>query len=342
MTNARQSLRSLVWSDDERRPATPIRFVLATGLLSVVVLALVVVIGAVEATLDGLPAAADPVIQIAFSAAFGLAAILAAVLVDRRTLPDVGLDVDARWWREFAFGLALATALLLGIFAVLFLAGWLEITGTLETRPDAALAGFLPNAVAVLALFLVVGVGEELLVRGYLLTNVAEGLAGIDRIDRGGAVVGAVAVSALAFGALHANNPNASAVSTTGLAAAGILYGVGYALTGRLAIPIGFHIAWNTVEGLVLGFPVSGTLFDATLLGIAVDGPTVATGGAFGPEASVLGLTARVLGIVAIVLYVRRRMGSAAPAESIAAPTLRWREAGEESTMTERSDVAAE
>jgi len=90
------------------------------------------------------------------------------------------------------------------------------------------------------------------------------------------------------------------------------LFGIAYALTGRLALPVGVHIAWNFFQGNVFGFPVSGTTFPAetvTFFSIQQTGPELWTGGAFGPEGGLLGLFAIVAGILLILAWTRFRQG---------------------------------
>ena len=110
--------------------------------------------------------------------------------------------------------------------------------------------------------------------------------------------------------------------STFNIFAVGVLvFGLAYLLTGELAIPIGFHIAWNFFQGNVYGFPVSGNNFrTAVFVAVEQGGPDLWTGGACGPEAGLLGLGAIVVGAALIVGWVRLRRGVVALESSVALP----------------------
>lgn len=238
--------------------------------------------------------------------------------LDRRPFVDFGFHVDVDWWVDFGFGLILGTVLMLAIFVVEWILGWITIQDTFTTHePDANyfLAMLFP-----LITFIAVGFYEELFSRGYHLTNMAEGFEGIVAGPRG-AILLATVLSSLVFGVLHAYNPNATVTSTVNISFAGIFLAAGYVLSGELAIPIGLHITWNFFQGNVFGFPVSGANFQsAVIFDIQQNGPEVWTGGAFGPEAGLLGLAAMVLGIGVLTLWVRRRSGSTSLHLSLAQP----------------------
>jgi len=240
-------------------------------------------------------------------------------LLDRRRFRDFGFSLDRHWWSDLAFGLLLGAVLMTGIFLAEWSLGWVELTGTFRTTVSGEAFGraiLLPAA-----LFLGIGILEELLARGYLLRNLAEGLA-FRRLGgaRGGLILACVLSSAL-FALGHANNPNATWVSSVNIALAGGLLALGFMLTGQLALPIGLHITWNFFQASVFGFPVSGvSRFRTTFIATELAGPEVWTGGAFGPEAGLVGLAAMALGAVATVLWVRLGRGGVRLATSLAKP----------------------
>jgi membrane protease YdiL (CAAX protease family) len=246
---------------------------------------------------------------------------LAGRFLDRRRFVDFGFHLNKRWWGDFGFGLFLGAFLMLIIFVVELAAGWVTVTGTFATRnPN---MNFLAGIVPALVIFLAVGIYEELFSRGYQLRNMAEGLNGKLLGPRGAIVVAALLSSAV-FGTLHVTNPNASLISTVNIFIAGaVLLSLGLILTGELAIPIGVHITWNFFQGNVFGFPVSGADSRwATFVATQQGGPRLWTGGSFGPEAGLIGVTAVLLGGLLTVLWVRWRYGSIELHQEIAqAPT---------------------
>lgn len=270
--------------------------------------------------------AVDLTVSPVFLAANGVAALVAALIsvwlagrfLDRRPFSGFGMRLkDRDWWLDLGFGLFLGALLMTGVFLTEVWAGWIEVIGAFETPGGGP---FFPAILAPAALFLCVGVLEELVSRGYQLTNMAEGL-NFPSLGPRGAILLAWVLSSSLFGLLHLPNPGATLVSTVNIAFAGLLLGVGYILTGRLAIPIGLHVTWNFFQGNVFGFPVSGIEpIGATFISIEQGGPLLFTGGAFGPEAGLLDIAATVIGSLLTWLWVRVRSGKATLEASLADP----------------------
>ena len=94
--------------------------------------------------------------------------------IDHRPFADLGLQFDRDWWLDMGFGLVLGAVLMTFIFWVEYSAGWIDV----RTLFSVGLRD-VPFVVAIfgpLAIFIVVGITEEILSRGYQLRNLAEGL----------------------------------------------------------------------------------------------------------------------------------------------------------------------
>jgi membrane protease YdiL (CAAX protease family) len=335
-----QTILSIFWNGEQRRPRAFWRLILQGiyfgTLLAVLSVSAVIVMvlftpAAQRGALSGsgalgilllLVAPLEPLLRAA-------SVWLAGLFPDRRRFSDFGLHLSRRWWTDFGFGLALGAVLMGLIFAVEAGTGWITIAGTFRSQfPDLLPGTSLPKVpfgaaiLFSLLFFVAVGVGEEFFSRGYQLKNITEGM---NFAGPKGAVIVATLLSSVIFGLMHAANPNAGIVSTFNLFLAGLFLALGYILTGELAIPIGLHITWNFFQGNVFGFPVSGTQAGATFIAIEQGGPTLVTGGAFGPEAGLIGIGAMILGGILTVLWVRVRYGRVDIWEKLATPDLRHR-----------------
>ena len=235
-----------------------------------------------------------------------LAFILLARWIDRRPWQDYGFHFNTAWWRDLGFGLLLGMVLIGVVFGIEYLLGWEFIQGIIENgQPNLSFWQLLVDG---LINYVLVGVQEEWFFRGFSIKNLAEGLH-LPHISSKAAVLIPYVLISLFFGFAHANNANATLVSSINLSLIGLLLGLGFILTGELAIPIGLHIAWNFAQGYVFGFPVSGSDAHLSLLATKQAGPATWTGGAFGPEGGLMGLVAALLGVLLIYAWVRWTRG---------------------------------
>lgn len=229
--------------------------------------------------------------------------------IDRRRFAEFGFHISAGWWVDFVFGLVLGIALMCGIVAVMIGAGWAtlnQVSGT--DLPASVTTAF---AIQILA-FIVVGINEELVFRGYHLRNMGEGFS---RFGANTAIIIALVISSCIFGLGHLGNEAAGGAHTTPLAllnlilAGLVMLAIPYLLTGELAIPIGIHITWNLFQGPVFGLAVSGLASDTHLMTVTPTGPEIWTGGDYGAEGGLLATIAVVIGVIlsAIWVYIRKR-----------------------------------
>lgn len=214
-------------------------------------------------------------------------------MIDRRTFWK---KPDRRWWGNFSFGMFLGAAAMAAIFAVEWCLGWVSVEHV-GVGPTDNLSSLLATQFGYIVLFTMVAFGEEFLSRGYHLKNMSEGLKFMGPII---ASLVAIFLSSALFGALHLSNPNSTWVSTVGITLAGIMLAFGRLCTGSLAAPIGVHLTWNYFQGAFFGFPVSGQAMEQSVVEITQLGPTMITGGEFGPEAGLIGAAAILLMMVAL------------------------------------------
>ena len=295
------------WNSSQRRPRALWRIVLFLLVMSLLMFALIFILPPFRYEVS-------PFVEVV---SILLAAWASAWLWDRRPFADYGFHFNSQWWRDFGFGLMLGALLMTGIFLVEWMAGWVEVVDTIH---EGVLPGaFLPSWVFFLMTFVAVGISEELLTRGYLIRNLAEGL-NMPPLYEKYAVLLAWLITAVVFGLLHLGNPHMNTLSTANLIVAGLFLGLGYIMTGELAIPIGLHISWNFFQGNVFGFPVSGIsrFRQVTLIATKQHGPELWTGGAFGPEGGLLSLVAMMGGSVLILLWLRHHNGHLHLATNIA------------------------
>jgi len=214
-----------------------------------------------------------------------------ARLVDRRSLRTLGLGRRAGGFLQFWKGVGLAFVILLVVFLLSLSTGSIEVRGFARPATEtSSVAGYLVGAIVA---FLLVGIYEELMFRGYVLQVLNE------RAGRGVAVL----VSSVIFAVMHGANPGADLMGIVNIVAIGALLAYLFYRSGALWMPIGFHAGWNFLLGYVFTLPVSGLPMRGILDVVEVGGP----GGEpsrYGPESSIA-LTA-ALAVWAAWLVVRR------------------------------------
>src|SRR5467141_2001584 len=195
--------------------------------------------------------------------------------------------------KAFFAGLALGVTLFSAVigFLWLFRVYHLQAIGTTAGLGAGALSALLAATV------------EETLIRGFLFRIVQM---------LGGTWI-AILVSSAFFGAAHAFNPGATVTSSLAIALeAGVLLAAAYVLTGRLWFPMGLHAAWNFSEGSLYGLSVSGFTAKNALTQGGLTGPVILTGGAFGPEASIVAVVL-CFGVAILLLWRAAKRGRIQP-----------------------------
>ncbi len=264
-----------------------------------------------------------------FALPLGLAGLLALRLGLLRG-PGRALPGPARSaWRRALAGAALALALLAATILPPLAAGAFRSGSpgwaAFAPAPPAANPAAVPAAVG---FFGVQALVEELLFRAalmVLLGALALGLArllfgplpdrsdvaGLSRFSRRWLAAGltANAVQAAAFAVLHGGNPHVTPLALLNIGLAGGVLGWLFWSGGGLAGAWAFHALWNL--GLsALGLPVSGMALETPLVatGLAGAGRPLLSGGAFGPEGSLVNTAALAFVLVVLVARSARRL----------------------------------
>ena len=198
-------------------------------------------------------------------------------------------ELSPAGWQALA-GIVVGFGLFATVFAILGAAGvarWHGLSAHFDVIP-------------VFAASIVAAIGEELAFRGGVFRVLEDSLG----------TAWALLLSAAVFGLLHALNPGATVLSTLAIALeAGLLLGAAYAFTRNLWFAIGLHLGWNFTEGGIFGVSVSGFSAGKGVFAVALSGPTLLTGGRFGPEASIVAIAVcMAMALVLIGLTVRRRL----------------------------------
>jgi uncharacterized protein len=149
-----------------------------------------------------------------------------------------------------------------------------------------------PDLIWLLLFFLLVAIIEETLVRGLLFGSLEIGFSKITSL----------LVTAFVFAFLHIFNDHIHYVSLLNIFLAGIFLGYSRLYTPLLYFPIGLHLAWNYIQGPVLGFAVSGNKTYQMVLQSQVDAP-ILTGGQFGFEGSIIASIVMLVAIVGVHFY---------------------------------------
>lgn len=236
--------------------------------------------------------------------------------IEGRRLTDYGLG-DSRGLRRFLVGAAWGAAFLALLVFALHAIGALAFDG----RPLAAPAAVKYGS-GWLVTFVLVGLFEETLFRGYALITAARGLASICRYlrwphaDAIGFSLAALALSAY-FGFGHGSNPGESPIGLISAGLIALIFCFTLWRTGSLWWAIGFHVAWDWMESFFFGVSDSGSSIQNSLFTTHPLGDRLLSGGATGPEGSLLVFPILALAtlVAALTLPSTRR-----PAQPVSIP----------------------
>jgi membrane protease YdiL (CAAX protease family) len=219
---------------------------------------------------------------------FALAAILITYifrqLIDRKSFMSLGLSING-YWRDAIAGGMLAVFIVAAASLILKATDHLKWTDII----------FDPrNLFIILGSTILTAFGEELVFRGYILSNLMESF------NKWLALL----ISALLFMLFHWSSIGFLPLLNTFII--GLVLGLTYIYTRNLWFPICFHIGWKFFEAPILGFPVEGG--QQTLLQADINGDANITGGTAGLEGSFVFTVIALMSLVALYLFFQRKI----------------------------------
>ncbi|SDY86072.1 CPBP family intramembrane glutamic endopeptidase [Halopenitus persicus] len=294
-TTLRQRLLQLlwpIWNAEQRRLRAPFRALLPTVLTFIF---LAILQTAIRARFE------HPVRELLELTGIAViligAVLLSARVIDRRPVNGFGLSFDREWWHSFAVGGLVATAINGGALIVSLGTGWATFVGVMHGSGDLP---FVPAMGIVFGYIAFAAAWEEFILRGAMVTNLAEGSNGF--VPRWMAVGLAVTLSTLVFAFLHGGKITHFSQYGYYLIAGLVLSGV-YVLTGELALSIGFHVFYNFTQSAIFGLGHSQQTPE--LFAVDIIGPSRWVG-----EEGLVFVGFAIIGGLVLVAYIGWRDGT--------------------------------
>lgn len=138
--------------------------------------------------------------------------------------------------------------------------------------------------------FVLVGIAEESLLRGYLLATLTRGMT----------IWPAAIVLSLLFGAMHLGNGGEDAFGIVTVVMAGLMLSYVVWRTGSLAMAFGIHAAWDWAQSFFYGTADSGLHAQGYFLNSHISGNVLLSGGPDGPEGSIFAVPVMILIALAV------------------------------------------
>ena len=219
--------------------------------------------------------------------------------IERRPASVYGFG-DPRKLRHFFAGFAWGVTCLSLLVFTLWKAGLMVFDGRLLFGASA-----FRYAAVWLLVFLLVGLFEEYLNRGYVQYTLTRGLTGLYQWafkSQHSAALGfwtSALIFSLLFGLGHGNNPGESPIGLLSAGLVGMVFCLSLWRTGSLWWAIGFHTSWDWAQSFLYGVPDSGLLAQHHLLASHPLGKPILSGGTTGPEGSIF-----IVGVLALVTLI--------------------------------------
>ncbi len=214
-----------------------------------------------------------------------------AAFFERRRVDDYGLPVSQ------AFGALFWKGTLAGLLVVVFVAGGMIVTDSMQVHGLALTGTALPwFALLWLGANVLVGLNEEYLFRGYALRV----------LWRGAGFWPAAIITTAIFAGLHMTKPHENAMDIGMIFVLGLAICLSVQRTGTLWWAVGWHAAFDFGQFFLIGTHNGGQAPAGHLLDVTFNGPALLNGGELGTEASVFMVPAAVATLIYVIWFLRR------------------------------------
>lgn len=202
---------------------------------------------------------------------FTTVVVFTVAVLEKWRLGSIGLTNPLTGWGLGMAGIAAGGVSCLIVILLLGMLGYAVFPDGLLTANWSHL-----SVVAVFTSCLFPAIGEELFFRGYGL-KLMTGSFGRN---------GAILASSLLFSLMHGANSGVTVLAFLNLGLFGLVLALVAVRSGSIWFPMGFHFAWNLVQGSLFSGAVSGGGGSGLIL-VDYVGKSWLSGGAFGIEGSI-------------------------------------------------------
>ena len=216
-----------------------------------------------------------------------LVTLLFCKLIQKRRMTSLGF-VKKDMIKEYLVGLLMGFLFFTAAVLICVVTGAVRFEGFSQSFSIGMFLLFLLG-------YLLQGMSEEVLCRGYFMVSVS----------RRYPLVAGILANSLSFAALHLLNSGISVLAFLNLTLFGVFASVYFLKRGNIWGIAAFHSVWNLVQGNVYGILVSGmktqcSIFSTTM----VEGKGLINGGAFGLEGGFAVTLVLIAGIC--LMYTRK------------------------------------
>ena len=191
---------------------------------------------------------------------------------------------------EYGIGIIVGLILFVGAYGIMLLSGEAQFFGFSDNIS-------LPMLLLFFLGFLVQGMSEEILLRGYLFVS----LSSTNNVPI------AIIVNSFIFTWLHSSNSGVNTIAFLNLFLFGVLASLYFLRRGSIWGIAAVHSIWNFAQGNIFGCQVSGNNTMPSLFNtVYTTGNGLFNGGAFGPEGG-LGVTIILLIGIVVLLFMKNK-----------------------------------